>query len=82
MANRICFPAKNGFSIYNLIAVLFGVSIINILHAQNTAPTGNAIWGKPVETIGNHPAIRDSHGVLLPWTSWRDALHREMDWYL
>lgn len=33
-------------------------------------------------TIGNHPAKYDSHGVLLPWTSWQDAIDREMNWYL
>jgi hypothetical protein len=32
--------------------------------------------------IGNHRAIYDSKGVLLPWTSWPDALDREMNWYL
>src|SRR5579884_507110 len=31
--------------------------------------------------IGNHRAIYDSNGLLLPWTSWRDALGREMQWY-
>ncbi len=34
------------------------------------------------QTIGNHKAVYDSHGTLLPWTSWRDALDREMNWYL
>src|SRR5262245_28855036 len=23
------------------------------------------------QTIGNHTAVYDTHGVLLPWTSWR-----------
>jgi len=32
--------------------------------------------------IGNHRAIYDSKGLLLPWTSWTDALDREMTWYL
>jgi len=36
----------------------------------------------PAQTIGNHPAIYDANGVLLPWTSWRDALNREVNWYL
>src|ERR1051326_8811164 len=31
--------------------------------------------------IGNHPARYDEHGVLLPWTSWSDAIEREMKWY-
>src|SRR2546421_8101276 len=34
------------------------------------------------QTIGNHAAVYDSHGILQPWTSWRDALDREVSWYL
>ncbi len=33
-------------------------------------------------TIGNHRAVYDSRGMLAPWTSWTDALDREMKWYL
>lgn len=32
--------------------------------------------------IGNHHTRYDSHGLLLPWTSWGDAIDREMKWYL
>jgi hypothetical protein len=32
--------------------------------------------------IGNHPAVYDEHGILLPWTPWRDAIQREVNWYL
>ena len=32
--------------------------------------------------IGNHRAIYDPRGMLLPWTSWSDAIDREMNWYL
>lgn len=32
--------------------------------------------------IGNHRAVYDPRGLLLPWTSWTDALNREMNWYL
>ena len=32
--------------------------------------------------IGNHTAIYDSNGMLLPWISWRDAIRKEMNWYL
>ncbi len=31
--------------------------------------------------IGNHTAVYDSQGILRPWTSWRDALEREMKYY-
>ncbi len=42
---------------------------------------GLPLWAQgPV--IGNHPAVYDTNGMLLPWTSWRDALDREMSWYL
>jgi hypothetical protein len=33
------------------------------------------------QTIGNHKAVFDANGLLRPWTSWRDALNREMTWY-
>src|ERR1019366_5732771 len=31
--------------------------------------------------IGNHRAVYDAGGLLLPWTTWTDALDREMKWY-
>ena len=31
--------------------------------------------------IGNHPAVYNAEGILLPWTSWTDAITREMNWY-
>jgi hypothetical protein len=34
------------------------------------------------QTIGNHPGVYDSRGFLQPWTSWQDALNREVNWYL
>jgi hypothetical protein len=36
----------------------------------------------PAQDIGNHKAVYDAKGTLLPWTSWQDALDREMKWYL
>jgi ketosteroid isomerase-like protein len=32
--------------------------------------------------IGFHRAVYDADGKLLPWTSWDDALRREVNWYL
>ena len=32
--------------------------------------------------IGNHKAIYDNKGMLLPWTSWQNAVNLEMQWYL
>ncbi len=34
------------------------------------------------EMVGNHPAVRDERGILLPWMPWRPALEREVAWYL
>jgi len=39
-------------------------------------------WVAPAQHIGNHPAVYDEHGILLPWTPWRDAIQREVNWYL
>ncbi len=36
----------------------------------------------PAQYIGNHLAVYDEHGILLPWTPWRDAIQREVNWYL
>ena len=33
-------------------------------------------------TIGNHTAIYNNKGMLLPWTSWENAVNIEMNWYL
>jgi hypothetical protein len=43
-------------------------------HAQTRA-------AKQVE-IGNHPAVYDAGGHLLPWISWEKAIEAEMHWYL
>ena len=31
--------------------------------------------------LGSHHAKYAADGSLLPWTSWADALDREMKWY-
>ncbi len=35
----------------------------------------------PASIIGNHPAVYDGRGMLQPWTSWGDAIDREVNWY-
>src|SRR5437879_100293 len=40
-----------------------------------------AVHAQEAPAIGNHKAICDSNGILRPWTSWRDALGREMKYY-
>jgi hypothetical protein len=32
--------------------------------------------------IGNHSAVYDDKGMLLPWISWQNAINLEMQWYL
>src|SRR5436853_4814894 len=49
-----------------LVPALFMLTLCSVCSAQ---------------TIGNHKAVYDNHGALLPWTSWSDALDREMKWY-
>ena len=34
------------------------------------------------QNLGNHPVVYDEHSQLRPWTTWRDALEREVNWYL
>lgn len=34
------------------------------------------------QALGNHRAVHDARGLLQPWTSWSDALGREVNWYL
>jgi hypothetical protein len=36
----------------------------------------------PTVQIGNHHAIYDADGHLLPWISWQKAVEAEMNWYL
>ncbi|MCZ2151197.1 MAG: hypothetical protein LC126_25920 [Bryobacterales bacterium] len=40
------------------------------------------LGAQPGPQLGNHPAVYDAGGALLPWTSWPDALAREVNWYL
>ena len=45
---------------------------------------GTAVPAKSAapKKIGFHTAVYDAQGKLLPWTSWDDALQREVNWYL
>jgi hypothetical protein len=45
--------------------------------AGEDAALGDA--GPPV--VGNHVAVYEGRGFLVPWTPWGDALSREMSWY-
>jgi len=38
-------------------------------------------FAKPSGKIGFHEAIYDDNGKLAPWTSWEEAIKKEMAWY-
>ena len=39
-------------------------------------------FGAPAQVmLGSHQAKYAADGSLIPWTSWKDALDREMNWY-
>ena len=62
---------ERGFlEMWKLTAILFGLGPLFL--AQTCA----------TQTVGNHLTVYDSRGILQPWTSWRDALGREVNWYL
>ena len=67
-----------------LLLLLAGlISFDGIAQPNNSVTTDtNSIQLPKSETIGNHKAVYDRNGYLLPWTSWKDALSREMTWYL
>jgi hypothetical protein len=61
--------------------------LITSFHAKaqskvDVVKSSKSIAAKQNLTIGNHRAIYDGNGILLPWTSWEDAIGREMQWYL
>lgn len=50
-----------------------------VLSASLLFSAAGALAQNPI--IGNHPAVFDAEGILQPWTSWTDAITREMNWY-
>src|SRR5213593_3420620 len=58
------------FRVSALVAVLLACGVSSIVRRADA------------QIIGNHAAVYDEHGVLQPWTAWRDALSREVNWYL
>lgn len=45
------------------------------------AALGLLLAAPPPEKIGHHLPVYDAQGHLLPWTSWSDAIEREMQWF-
>src|SRR5580692_12261303 len=66
---------------FNRAAVKNMVTAFCIIHLISSTAIAQ-LPASPDIVIGNHTAIYDSHGTLLPWTSWQDAITREMEWYL
>lgn len=80
--------AERGIAKLILICILVSVLGISVAEAQtpNVPVAGHLERSAgPVTSeikIDSHVAKYDEHGQLLPWTSWGDAIDREMQWYL
>ena len=53
------------------------------MNARPIALLAVCVLGAPAaaQSLGNHKAVYDRHGFLLPWTSFRTAIERELKWY-
>ena len=58
---------------HRMVAVIFLVSTGLLYSGCKEQPL--------LKKIGFHEAVYDKSGRLLPWTSWEDAMKREMNWY-
>ena len=67
---RLNFNRAAVKSVVTALCVIYFISFTAIAQQRQDA------------VIGNHRAIYDNNGVLLPWTSWQNAITREMQWYL
>jgi hypothetical protein len=48
--------------------------------APDATPVDAGADGGPT-VVGNHVAVFEGRGFLVPWTSWSDAITRELAWY-
>lgn len=73
---------KRWAGILCLACVFAPVLFVGTARGQKTGtlPTIQIVNGSQVE-IDGHVAKYGEHGQLLPWTSWSDAIDREMQWY-
>ena len=55
---------------------------IGVIAAFVTMVSAMASAEELPKRVGWHDAVYDTEGKLLPWTSWDDAIDREMKWYL
>jgi len=63
------------------VAVKGMVTTLLVVHLISS-PAIAQLYGNRDVMIGNHAAVYDSSGMLMPWISWQDAVDREMKWYL
>lgn len=73
---------KNRHQAMSVLAVLLGTAALCAwAQAQEAGSAAPAKTAAP-KKIGFHTAVYDAQGKLLPWTSWDDAVGREVNWYL
>jgi hypothetical protein len=66
-----------------VVASLIASSVPHLPGAPQPGQSGaQPTQDQNVPVIGNHKAVYDAQGMLLPWTPWRDAIEREVNWYL
>ena len=66
MTNRLCACIP--------LLVLFCVAVVPVRAEDDATKTRQ-------DAFGLHKAVYDADGKLLPWTSWEDAIEREMTFY-
>lgn len=62
-------------------SLALGKPISNAMASAAARPARKPDPPEPSGWIGNHKAVYDKNGVLLPWTSWGEVIDREMEWY-
>lgn len=69
---KVCYGSSGRF--LHLSLLLFLTALPCVCYAQSDSNQHPLM-------IGQHIAKYDSNGILKPWTSWGDAVAREMNWY-
>ena len=65
-----------------LACILAPTFCLGVSHSQKKPiPSAIQIMNGSEVKIDTHIAQYGEHGQLLPWTSWSDAIDREMQWY-
>jgi hypothetical protein len=69
-------PFRNLFNVVHKSVLLILISFVFLPHNSMSQTERQEVM------IGNHKAIYDNNGTLLPWTSLQSAVEFEMQWYL